>query len=119
MSDLIQTLEPEHRELVKACVNAAKHPRKGRRYTTKWLYDCLLMRMKAPGLYSKLQRENTLPVPSECTLNRSLRRLRPIYGIDENVISAFGKKLESLSEADRHGKIVVTTSTIFCIFTLW
>lgn len=100
---LIDGVPQEQQELIKAVFQAANRPKQGRRYTLDWVYECVLMKIKAPSLYRKLQRENKLPVPSETTLLRYMKKLRPSYGFDENVLRVLKEKSEHFDASDRRG----------------
>ncbi|KAK3932915.1 Peroxynitrite isomerase THAP4, partial [Frankliniella fusca] len=92
---------------VKACINAAraKSP-KGRRYTKEWMYGCILMRMKGPALYRKMQQQNILALPSPRTIQRYLKKMKPAYGFQRTTFDLLGQKSAEMSEAQRHGALL-------------
>lgn len=101
----IETMPPTWRTAVLACVAAAKaKSSKGRRYTSQWIYECQLLRIKSLGLYKKMLRDNFLPLPSLRTLQRYMRKLKPAYGFQENTFTMLKEKSSLLPEATRHGK---------------
>ncbi|KAK3931250.1 ATP-dependent RNA helicase dbp9 [Frankliniella fusca] len=66
VEETIKLLPPEQQCLVKACSEASKQANtKGCRCATDWIYECMLMRIKAPALYEKLRRENKIALPSK------------------------------------------------------
>lgn len=106
IDDLIQSVPETQRELLGTIIKTAKTPKKGRRYTTEWVYECFLMKTKANNLYTQLQKENKMPLPSHTTLLRYLRRLRPYYGFDENVFRMMKKKSKFVSPNERRGESI-------------
>ncbi|KAK3925973.1 Transposable element P transposase, partial [Frankliniella fusca] len=85
VEEILSLLPEEQRPLVQACFDAARHEnKKNRRYTTQFIYECILMRIKAPGLYEKLRDDNKLALPSHRTLLRYMKALRPAFGFQEN-----------------------------------
>ncbi|KAE8748887.1 hypothetical protein FOCC_FOCC004481 [Frankliniella occidentalis] len=108
IEETIQLLPPEQQSLVRACFEASKHHnKKNRRYATDWIYECILMRIKAPSLYEKLRTENKLALPSKRTLNRYMENLRPCYGFQENVFEMLKVKATHMPEVERHGCIAI------------
>lgn len=105
IEELLSTLPPTQQEAVKACINAAKakSPR-GRRYTKAWMYECILMRMKGPGLYRKMQLGNILPLPSPRQIQRYLKKMKPAYGFQNATFELLQKKAGEMGEDERHGK---------------
>ncbi|KAK3922087.1 DNA transposase [Frankliniella fusca] len=108
VEETLKLLPPEQQSLVKARFDASKHySKKGRRYATDWIYECMLMRIKAPALYEKLRRENKIALPSKRTQQRYMQNLRPAYGFQENVFKMLEEKASSMPEAERHGCIAI------------
>ncbi|KAK3926592.1 Transposable element P transposase [Frankliniella fusca] len=108
LDDIIKILPEEQRVLVQTCFDAAKHHNsKNRRYTTDWIYDCVLMRVKAPGLYEQLRTKNKLALPSQRTLLRYMRALRPAFGFQENVFTLLETKSQQYQIGERHGSILL------------
>lgn len=106
LSTYTEKLPEKQKEVVYACFNAAKNKSaKGRRYTTTWVYECLLMRIKSPKLYRKMRKDNILPLPSYTTLQRYIKQLHPVYGFSEATFEVMGLKAKDMSEMERHGII--------------
>ena len=120
LQDILNSLPPEQQLLVQTCIDAAKHHnKKSRRYKTEWIYECLIMRIKAPGLYNKLMEENKIASPSPRTLQRYMTALRPAFGFQENVFSMMANKAAHMPKAERHGKVIsgtVNLNTFFYFF---
>lgn len=106
LESILKLLPEEQQILVRACFDAARHHnKKSRRYTNEWIYECIIMRIKAPGLYEKLRTENKIALPSQRTLLRYMQALRPSYGFQENVFTVLKSKAEKMQPGERHGKI--------------
>ena len=104
LDNIIKTLPEEQQPLVLACFEAAKHhSKKGRRYKTEFIYDCIIMRTKSPSLYEKLRVENKLALPSPRTLLRYMKALRPAFGFQENVFKMMETKAAHIPAGERHG----------------
>ncbi|KAK3926388.1 DNA transposase [Frankliniella fusca] len=104
----VSKVPKEQQELVKNIFMAAKcKSSKGRRYSREFVYQCMVMRIKGHALYRKLRRENKLPLPSERTLNKYMKALKPEYGFQEKVFSAMGLKGKGLDTSERHGCLLL------------
>ena len=105
LKSYLETMPPKWQTAVLACVSAAKaKSSQGRRYTTQWVYECQLLRIKSLSLYKKMLRDNFLPLPSLRTLQRYMRKLKPAYGFQENTFTMLKEKSALLPEALRHGE---------------
>lgn len=105
VESIVKTLPEEQQPLVQACFEAAKHQnKKGRRYTTSYIYDCIIMRVKPSGLYEELRIENKLALPSPRTLLRYLKALRPAFGFQDNVFTMMERKAQHIPAGERRGK---------------
>ncbi|KAK3931245.1 DNA transposase, partial [Frankliniella fusca] len=91
VESLISTLPEEQRPLVQAY----------------WIYECVLMRVKAPGLCEKLRQQNKLALPSQKTLLRYMRALRPAYGFQENLFTLLEARSVHYQPGERHGCILL------------
>jgi len=107
VDEYITSLPSKQREVVKACLDAAKcKSSNGRRYYTKcWAYECLLMRIKSPKLYRKIRKDNVMPLPSFMTLSRYIKKLNPAYGFSQATFEIIGMKSKYMNAAERHGKV--------------
>ena len=103
---ILKTL-PEEQQLLIGAFDAAKHHyKKSRRYKTDYIYECIIMRVKAPSLYEKLRTENKLALPSQRTLLRYMAALRPAFGFQENVFSMMKSKAAFIPDGERRGKFL-------------
>lgn len=111
IESIVSTLPEEQQVLVRTCFDAAKyHNKKNRHYTTDWIYECMLMRVKAPALYETLRTQNKLALPSQRTLLRYMRALRPAFGFQENVFTMMKSKCEHYQPGERHGMFKKTVN---------
>ncbi|KAK3931244.1 DNA transposase [Frankliniella fusca] len=67
----------------------------------------VLMRVKAPGLCEKLRQQNKLALPSQKTLLRYMRALRPAYGFQENLFTLLEARSVHYQPGERHGCILL------------
>ncbi len=104
VDQFLSTLPPKQKLAVEACISAAKvKGPNGRRYTKQWMYECILMRFRGPALYRKMQRENTLPLPSTRTIQRYLKKMSPAYGFQRATFELLAEKAKEMPEDERHG----------------
>lgn len=77
----VNLLPTSMQEQVKACFAAAKAKgKKGRRYSTEWIYECFLLRVKGRASYEFLRQKNIMPLPTIPTLNKYIKNMKPTYG---------------------------------------
>ncbi|KAL5239219.1 hypothetical protein ACI65C_006629 [Semiaphis heraclei] len=108
LDSYISELPNKQKQLVKACFDAAKcKSSNGRRYTTSWAYECLLMHIKSPKLYRKMRKDNIMPLPSYAILLRYIKRLRPAYGFSQETFQILGMKSKNMRIAERHGCLML------------
>ncbi|KAJ1519027.1 hypothetical protein ONE63_011364 [Megalurothrips usitatus] len=108
ISDYIKDMPRTWQLSILACVNASKaKSSNGRRYTTNWIYECQLLRIKSLKLYKKMLRDNFLPLPSLRTLQRYMKKLSPAYGFQSNTFEMLKGKSDSLPEAEKHGALLI------------
>lgn len=96
-------LPPTQREAFKTCIDAAKVPTQGRRYTQQWIYECLLMRIKNKKLYEHLRSHEILSLPHESTLNKYLKRMGSAYGFNPVTFHLLKKQSKQKEPAERRG----------------
>lgn len=105
IEEILQTLPQEHQVLVRACFNAAKRKGPhGNRYEIEWIYECILMRIKGPGLYRSLYLNKKMPLPSRSQLQRYMKKVKPIYGFQEPLFEVLEQKTADWPERNKHGK---------------
>ena len=106
IDELVKGFPPRWEMAIRACISAAKaKTANGRRFTTNWIYECQLLRIKSLGLYKKMLRDNFLPLPSLRTLQRYMKKLKPAYGFQTNVFELLKEKSQHMPEAERHGEL--------------
>ena len=104
MEEKICELPPEQQEAVRACFEAAKvkSPR-GKRYDIRWVYECILMRIKSKSLYQHILDRKILSVPTLQTLDSYLKKMNSSYGFDLNVFECLKEKSSDMSGLERRG----------------
>ncbi|KAK3922640.1 DNA transposase [Frankliniella fusca] len=109
----ISSFPPKWRAAMKSCMAASSvKDIHGRRYTSQWVYECQLLRIKSLGLYKKMLRDNFLPLPSLRTLQRYMVKLKPAYGFLENTFTMMAEKGKYLPEPQRHGALLIDESKL-------
>lgn len=109
MKDACQNLPENQRLTVEACFEAAKHKdSRGIRYTTQWIYECLLLRIKSPKAYRHLRDKKMLSLPSITTLNRYLRKIRGAYGFHEETFTLLKEKTAHMKPEEVRGAYIAT-----------
>lgn len=115
---IVSSLPEEQREVVRCCIDAAKHcSSKGRRYTMKWIYECLLLRIKSRKAYEHVRNHNLFPLPSLQTLNKYMTNLDSAYGFNIKVFECLKKKASEMAECDRRGIIFFVFFFLYHIYT--
>ena len=100
----IASLPSEQQQAVRTCFEAAKvkNPR-GKRYDTRWIYECILMRIKSRSLYEHILERKILVVPTLQTLDLYIQKMHSSYGFDLNVFECLKEKCSDMSELERRG----------------
>ncbi|KAE8739663.1 hypothetical protein FOCC_FOCC014840, partial [Frankliniella occidentalis] len=108
LQDAINALPKAQQEAVRACFSASKKKGpSGRRYTSEWIYECLLMRIKDKKLYNHLRKHEVLPLPCETTINKYLRHFGGTYGFQPQTLKLLKEKTRSMEEKTRRGIILI------------
>lgn len=85
--ETISKLPQPQQENVLACLQAAKKFKgQGNRYTTHWIYQCLLLKIKSNSAYNHLRKHKIMALPSPSTLHRYLKKLKPTYGFQNKFL---------------------------------
>lgn len=50
-----------------------------------------------------MRRDNILPLPSYTTLQRYIKKIRPVYGFSDATIQIMGLKVKEMTEMEKHG----------------
>lgn len=99
-------MPPSQQEAIRSCFNNSQFKnKKSRRYTTAWIYDCLLIRTKSSSTYNYLRRVNLLPMPCSSTLNKYIKNISGSYGFQSNLFKLLEQKSKLLAPDERRGKI--------------
>ncbi|KAK3933106.1 Transposable element P transposase [Frankliniella fusca] len=86
-------------EAVRACFEASKRKGpSGRRYTVKWVYECMLMRIKDKNLYNHIRRHEILVLPNTTTINRYLKHYGGTYGFQPQILEMLKKKKDQICQ---------------------
>lgn len=91
------------REIIKIAKYKSKH---GRRYSSDWLLTCMLMRIRSPGMYEFILRNEILPLPSSRTIKRHLSAVKIDVGFDAAFLEAFKKKMARKRDREKYGILV-------------
>lgn len=103
----IAHLPDAQQENIMACLNAAKHYRgEGNRYTTQWVYHCLLLKIRSNKAYEYLRRNKIMALPSYNTLYRYIKKLRPSYGFQTQIFEIMKEKAALMKPFETRGTYV-------------
>lgn len=106
LNEFIATLPPAQQEAVRACFEAAKRKGpSGRRYTTEWVYQCMLMRIKDKKLYNHLRENEILVLPNISTINNYLKHYGGSYGFQPQILEMLKTKTEGMDAKLRRGNL--------------
>lgn len=104
-------------EAVRHCFKAAKilHAQ-SHRYSTEWVYECLLMRIKSSKLYDYLRSHNILSLPCKSTLDKYIRSLNSTFGFQKVIFDCLLKKGSEMKIEDTRGITFPFYFFLFCLF---
>lgn len=105
LENKISSFPDVQKEAIKSCFEAAKSkcPSK-RRYTTNWIYECLLMRIKNAALYEHLRDRQILPLPCRKTLGRYIQKIgSSTYGFQEAIFEGLRRKGSQMDKSSKRG----------------
>lgn len=89
---------------IRTCVEMAKVAKKnGIRYSRKWLFECLLLKIKNTQSYEHICRHKMMPLPCIDTMRRYLRRLKPTYGFQSGVFEMLKAKAAAMPHMEKEG----------------
>ncbi|XP_043477524.1 uncharacterized protein LOC122508313 isoform X2 [Leptopilina heterotoma] len=73
LNQILQKLPEKQKIAVEACFKPSQYKNThSMRYTTQWIYECILLRIKSKKLYRQLRRDKILTLPSPTTLGRNV-----------------------------------------------
>jgi len=97
-------LDDNMKENIINCIQVAKaREPNGRRYTQKWLYECILLKIKNSGTYEHIIRHHLMPLPCISTIQRYIRKLKPAYGFQEGVFRILKEKSGGINNMEKEG----------------
>lgn len=103
----ISSLSQKQQIAVRACFQAAKLKNmRSMRYTTDWIYECLLLRIRSKKAYNQLRQNKILTLPSPKTLSTYLGRIKSAYGFQSYIFKGLEMKTASLPEECRRGMFI-------------
>jgi len=92
------------RENIVNCVKIAKAATaNGNRYSPKWLYECILLKIKNTMTYEHIRRHKLMPLPCPSTIHRYLRKLKPTYGFQTAIFDMMKKKAHLMTNMEKEG----------------
>nr|XP_042910253.1 uncharacterized protein LOC122271819 [Parasteatoda tepidariorum] len=100
----MENLPEGQREAISACLRAAKSPSTGMRYTSQWIYECLLLKIKSTKAYNHLRSHQLLKLPSPATLYRYLKNVKGCYGFQSSIFKCLEGKSKVMTMANKRGK---------------
>lgn len=104
INEAIAKLPSIQKIAVKTCFDASKIKNdKSMRYTTNWIYECILLRIKSKKAYDQLRSKNVLKLPCSDTLYRYLRKLKTSFGFQNYTFEGMKIKSEAMPSGDRRG----------------
>lgn len=108
VTDAISKLPTNQQLSVQACLTASKlKSNKGIRYTTQWVYECLLLRIKSKKTYNHLRNHNILILPCIDTLKRYIQAIKGCYGFQENIFKLLKEKSAKMEPSDVRGTLIL------------
>lgn len=106
LSEKLESLDLDEnlKENMRNCLNVAKAAAaKGIRYSQKWLYECILLKIKNAKTYEHVRTHHIMPIPTIPTINRYLRQLKPTYGFQTGVFELLKSKANETNPFQREG----------------
>lgn len=91
--------------MIQQCFRSAKAACKNQiRYDPERLLYCLILHMKSPTTYEMLRDNKILPLPSESTIYKYMKKARSQGGFDPRYLALFAKRMEILIKLDPRNK---------------
>ncbi|KAK3929707.1 DNA transposase [Frankliniella fusca] len=108
LKESIKDLSETQQEVVHHFLKAAKAKGpSGIRFTAKWAYECILMRIKNAALYNHLTNHKILVMPCRSTLNGYLKHYGGAYGFQPQLLEMLKKKTEDIDAKNLRGVISI------------
>lgn len=105
LKDKIKDLPEAQQEYIMACVEAVRKKPKGIRYTRKFIYECILLKIRSMSTYCYLRRRKILPLPSRSTIFKYMRKIKPAFGFQNNIFETMKLKSETMRPQERRGML--------------
>jgi len=87
------------KESIRNCIRIAKaSTANGIRYSQKWLFECILLKIKNTAAYMHIRKNNIMPLPDPSTIHRYLRKLKPSYGFQSGVFDVLKAKADTMND---------------------
>lgn len=106
LKEKIKALPSTTQEQILLFVDSVKGQEKGRRYSRNYLFDCTLLKIKSASTYRHLRNRKILPLPSESTIYRYLKKLKPSFGFQHQVFDIMKEKSMHMIPQARQGNSV-------------
>ena len=104
VEEIVKSLPEEQKEIVRMFMKNSKLLNsKSARYTLKWMYECLLIRIKSPKTYEHLRNHKLLPLPCAKTLQKYLSAMDSAYGFNTTLFEMLKVKSKEMHECERRG----------------
>lgn len=101
----IAKLPEVQQDFVRICFKAVKVSPKQIRYSTDFIYESLLMKIKSRRLYNHMRKRKILHLPSLTTLNTYISKLQPKYGFQQAVFDDLLLKAGRMNIQDKQGTV--------------
>jgi hypothetical protein len=79
---------------------------KGMRYSSNWLLECMLLKLKSPSAYHHLRIQKILPLPHPRTIGKLLAGHPSEFGFSNTSLDSIKRSMSGKSERDRQGTLV-------------
>ena len=100
----INSLPDIQQSVVRHFFDFAKKQPRLRRYTTEWILECLLLRIKSNSLYQHMRKKGILPLPCSETLDRYINKIDRSFGFHDAVFDSLHVRAGRLEPQEKHGK---------------
>lgn len=93
---------PQNQQLaISACLSASKvKDLRGIRYSSQWIYECILLRIKSRKTYEHLRNRQVLVLPTIKTINRYIKAVGGIYGFQKSLFQVLKSKMSTFEDSN-------------------
>lgn len=100
----IASLPEAQQYCIEACLKASKvKDSRGIRYTNRWVYECLLIRIKSRKTYEHLRVNKILALPTLKTLCNYIKHVKGCFGFQSQIFECLKEKAAFMESSDRRG----------------